>query len=217
MNRSALIGLVVLIAGAVIATVWWLRSNSSPETHPVSNAPPASHAPRPRLPKTPALRPSQPDVAPVPSVANQPPDIEVPNTPAEYVNRKGTLVRDHRGRSGTEEFESVITERPGKKNVEPRVVDDIRSAVYASVRDCMTDMDLDALGDKPKAQTEVLFRIVDGRVAADQAVVKMSGVDKELGTQLATCIQQRAEQLELPADGHEKISQSRVTLLFPLR
>jgi hypothetical protein len=135
----------------------------------------------------------------------------------EYVNRQGVLVRDHRQAEGAPEFNRIVTERPGPKKIEPRVVEGVRDTIYASVRKCTESMDSSTFGAKPRGQAEVIVSILGGQVTTDQALMKFKDVPEVQGTQMSECIQSQIEQMAFAAAGHEEISEYRVTVAFPLK
>lgn len=179
----------------------------------------------------PASRAKAPDKAGLsgPAAGTERPALKRPSPPAEragdrksqrpyreYVNERGVLVRDYR--SGDHpEYNPSFTKKPRKQEVEQRIVEGVRESVYESVRECRNSVAPEAFGDEPRAQAEILFDIEDGELTAGKALIKMSDVEKKAGTEFATCIQEQAKQMSFAAAGHKKVSQYRITLIFPLR
>ena len=215
-QRSFLIAAAVAVTGALLALAIWSRQSSNaapsaddePSPHPTDKVEHEGRANQPRADR--------------PALNKPPPPLKMSDrksAPAdrEYVNKRGQMVRDHRG-PDKPDYNPEVVKSPKKQKVEPRVVQGVRDSVYETVRECRQTLDPSAYGDKPKAQAEILLSIEEGQVSTDQALVKLSGMnDKDVGKAFATCVQERAEQLAFPAAGHEKVSQYRVTLVFPLR
>lgn len=216
-KRLVLIGLVVVAALSVGLYLLTSRSEPSPDER-------AQARDLPQLPSVPAsrTRPGQPiPERPAPPVSAAEPaatsSAGASSGAREYVNQQGVLVRDHRQAEDAPEFNRLVTERPGPKKLEPRVVEGVRDTIYSSVRKCTEGMDSSTFGGKPRAQVEVIVSILGGQVSTDQALTKFNDVPDEQGTQMSTCIQSQIEEMAFAAAGHADIPQYRVTVAFPLK
>lgn len=211
--------------GALIALIIWSRSSSS-LAEPVAKRPVVADGDakgndrRERQTSEDQARPARPglsrgektdDIRPRPRTHRSRRPVR------EYVNSRGILVRDFRT-GDHPEIELPYSDPPRKVEVDKSVVADVKEAVYESVRQCRAQIDPAAFGDQSKAQAEILINIDEGQVTADKARVKLAGMDDETaGTELASCIQSGARSMGFAAEGHKKVSQYRVTLIFPLR
>ena len=213
MRRFSLIGAAAAVLIAVVLLIWRAGDSADEKT---TGEPPAKVQREPR--KTPARAPlarsARPSAKPTPRA--QPVAVENANT-REYVTDTGRVVRDHR--SGDRPDYAADNPKPKKpQKLEPRVVADVREGVYDAVRECSQSLDRSAFGEKPRATAEVVLSIDEqGQVTTDKSRIQLGDVEQEQGTALAGCIHEQTKSLGFSAQGHEKISQYRVTLVFPLK
>lgn len=216
-QRTLLITAALVVAGAVVALVIWLRSGSGADPAQsgtrVANKSDADTGER--TPAAPLAKTERPEIerSPPPVLSKR---GERKPPVREYVNERGVMVRDYRT-GDHPDFNPEVVASPRKQEVEPRVVKGVQNSVYDAVRECRKSVDPEAYGDKPRAQAEIVVSVEDGQASADKALIKMADIDEAAGKEFATCIQQQAKQLAFAADGHKKVSQYRITLIFPLR
>jgi hypothetical protein len=212
MTRWTLIGIAAVIAGAVIALILALRTDPRAGITADPDTPePTAVEPDLDISSGPGVRPSLPAVA-----------TEQSNRAGqlyrEYVRSDGTVVRDHR-ESGVSDpdFVPMVHKPTGPRKLRPEVLIAMRNAMRPIVHKCAERLGDDGLGEKPRLHGQITISIMEGHISVDRAALNVADVAEADAEALMNCVREPMQQLVLPAQGHEDVSDYMISLPFRLR
>jgi hypothetical protein len=214
MKRWTLIGIAVVIAGAVIALILSLRSDSRAGTSAAADTPdPTAVEPDLEIGSGSGARPSLPAS---PSTTEQSDRDGQPFR--EYVRSDGTVVRDHRESGMADpDFVPMVHKPTGPRKLRPEVLLAVRDAMRPIVHKCAEKLDAEGLGEKPRLQGQITISVMEGHISVDRAALNVADVAETDAEAFMNCVREPTQQLVLPAPGHEDVSEYMISLPFRLR
>jgi hypothetical protein len=214
MKRWTLIGIAVVVAGAAIALILLLRADSRAGTAADPDTP------------SPTVVEQELDIG---SGIGARPSLGTPEGTTEqftgdgqpyreYVRSDGTVVRNHRASGVVDpDFVPMLPKPTGARTLRPEVLIAVRDAMRPIVHKCAEKLDADGFGEKPRMHGQITISIMEGHISVDRAALNVIDVAETDAEALMNCVRDPLQQLVLPAQGHEDVSEYMISLPFRLR
>jgi hypothetical protein len=214
MKQWILVAIAVVTAGALVALIFFLRSDSSAGASAAGDTP-AATAVEPDLETGSGAR-SRPSLPESGDTVEQSDRADRPYR--EYVRSDGMVVRDHRA-SGTADpdFVPQVQKPVGARKLKPEVIIAVRNAMRPIVHKCAEKLGSEGLGDKPRLHGQITISILEGQISIDGAALNVADVAEADAQALMDCVRDPMQQLMLSAAGHDDVTEYMISLPFRLR